>query len=284
MGKQPITAQLIKELRDRTGIGMGKCKEALEQAGGDIDEAIANLRKQGLAQAAKKQDRAANEGMIAIAESDGGFALVEINSETDFVAKNDRFLEFAKHIAEEIAKTKPKDLQAFFSQKYSKDPQLTVDQYRGTLVQVIGENIQIKRFLTIPKEQDKSIGLYQHLGGKLVCAVEIKGSNTAQDLAKEIAMHIAAASPDYLSPEKVPQEVIAQEQEIARGQVKGKPPEITEKIVKGKVEAFFDSVCLLRQKFIKDDSQTIQQLVNHNAEKAKKPLSVVSFIRWSVGD
>ena len=140
---------MIKELRDRTGVGMGKCKEALEEAKGDMELAISNLRKAGMASAVKKEGRATNEGMIGTAENNQTIAIVEVNAETDFVVKNDRFKEFLNNIAEEVAKTSPASLEAFLQQKYSKDPSLTIDQYRATIVQTIGENIQIRRFLTL---------------------------------------------------------------------------------------------------------------------------------------
>lgn len=141
----PITAALIKELRDRTGVGMGKCKEALDEAKGDIELAISNLRKAGMASAVKKEGRVTNEGMIGFAETPSIVAIVEVNAETDFVVKNDRFKQFLNDIAHEAAATNPASLEAFLHQKYSKDHSLTIDQYRATIVQAIGENIQIRR-------------------------------------------------------------------------------------------------------------------------------------------
>lgn len=274
-----ITPAMIKELRDRTGVGMGKCKEALEESKGDMELAIANLRKAGMATAVKKEGRATNEGVIVAAENDKAIGLVEVNAETDFVVKNDRFQQFARNIAEEIAATRPASLEAFLQQKFSKDPGLTVDQYRATIVQTIGENIQIKRLKVIPKNADKSIGTYTHLGGKIVTLVEISGSPALVDLAKDIAMHVAAASPEYLSPEKVPASVIAQEKDIVQSQIKNKPANIVDKIVEGKLNSFYDAACLIRQKFIKDDSVSIADLVT----KHGKNLTVTDFLRWNVG-
>lgn len=274
-----VTPAMIKELRDRTGVGMGKCKEALEEAKGDMELAIANLRKAGMATAVKKEGRATNEGVIIAAENDKAIALVEVNAETDFVVKNDRFQQFARNIAEEIAATRPASLETFLQQKFSKDPGLTVDQYRATIVQTIGENIQIKRLKVIPKNADKSIGTYTHLGGKIVTLVEISGSPALVDLAKDIAMHVAAASPEYLSPEKVPASVIAQEKDIVQSQIKNKPANIIDKIVEGKLNSFYDAACLIRQKYIKDDSVSIADLVT----KHGKNLTVTDFLRWNVG-
>lgn len=278
-----VTAAMIKELRDRTGISMSACKSALEEANGDMELAISNLRKKGMASAVKKEGRAANEGMIAFAENGNTIAIVEVNAETDFVVRNDRFKQFLEEIAQEIAKTKPASLEAFLKQPYSKDPSLTIDEHRATQVQAIGENIQIRRLVLLEKTPSKSIGVYSHLGGKIVTAVELEGSNDAEGLAKDIAMHVAAASPEYLNPESVPSNVIEHEKEIAKSQVQGKPANIVDKIVEGKVSAFFDTVCLSRQKFIKDDAVSITELVEQFAKASGKPLKLVNFIRWNVG-
>lgn len=278
-----VTPAMIKELRERTGVGMGKCKEALEEAKGDMELAIANLRKAGMASAVKKEGRETKEGMIGTAETDKIVAIVEVNAETDFVVKNERFKQFLDSIAEEVARTNPSSLDAFLQQKYSRDPGLTIDQYRATIVQTIGENIQIRRILTLKKAPDRSLGIYSHLGGKILTLAEITGNNQEEQLAKDIAMHIAAAAPDYLSPEKVPQEIINNEKEIARGQVQGKPANIVDKIVEGKINAFYDTNTLTRQKYIRDDAITISELVGKRAKESGKPLVLTHFVRWSVG-
>ena len=278
-----ITIEMINDLRQRTGVGMSKCKEALHEANGDIELAIANLRKAGMATAVKKEGREAKEGLIGVAEGEKGYGIVEVNAETDFVTKNDRFLQFLKSIAEEVAKTMPKSTEEFLKQKYSKDQSLTIDEYRATIIQAIGENIQIKRLLTMKKDPGTSWGIYSHLGGKIVTVVELKGSNEEESLAKDIAMHAAASSPDYLNPEQVPQNVIAQEKEIASSQLKGKPAEIMNKILDGKINAFFDQVCLVKQKFIKDEKLSIAELVDRRGRVTGKPLAVASFLRWQIG-
>jgi len=278
-----ITAGMIKELRDRTGVGMGKCKEALEKADCDMELAINNLRKDGIASAVKKEGRTANEGMIGIAEDDKAIAIVEVNAETDFVVKNDLFKKFLNEIAEEVVHTAPHSLEDFKAQKFSKDKSLTVEEYRATIVQAIGENIQIKRFKIFPKTADKSIGIYSHMGGKIVTVVEITGSSSEVALAKDIAMHTAAAAPEYLSPAEVPASVLENEKDVARGQMQGKPANMIEKIVEGKVNSYYDAACLLRQKFIKNDQLTITELVNQAAKATGKPLKVTAFVRWTVG-
>lgn len=278
-----VTPAMIKELRERTGIGMGKCKEALEEANGDMELAIANLRKSGMASAVKKEGRETKEGMIGTATNGNVIAIVEVNAETDFVVKNERFKQFLESIAQEVAQSNPPSLDAFLQQPYSKEPGLTIDQYRATIVQTIGENIQIRRILTLKKAPDRSVGIYSHLGGKILTAVEMTGSGDEEALAKDIAMHTAAAAPDYLSPEKVPAEIITQEQDIARGQIQGKPANIVDKIIEGKLNAYYDTNCLVRQKFIKDDSITIADLVSKRAKETGKPLTLTHFIRWTVG-
>jgi elongation factor Ts len=278
-----ITTSMIKELRERTGIGMGKCKEALEEAKGDMELAISNLRKAGMASAVKKEGRATNEGLIGTDEHKSTIAIVEVNAETDFVVKNERFKHFLDSIAAEVAATVPASLEAFLQQKYSKDHALTIDQYRATVIQTIGENIQIRRIATYKKAPNKSIGIYSHQGGKIVTLVEITGNDKEEALAKDIAMHVAAAAPEFLSPETVPAETLDHEKEIARGQMKGKPENMMEKIVEGKMKAFYDASCLVCQKYIRDDSLTIAELVNKHAKERGSTLAVTHFERWSVG-
>lgn len=278
-----VTTGMIKELRERTGVGMGKCKEALEESKGDIELAIANLRKSGMASAVKKEGREAKEGMITFAERDDVIGIVEVNAETDFVVRNERFQQFLKDIAEEVAATKPESLEVFLKQKYSKDPSLTIDEYRATMVQAIGENIQIRRILTLKKDASHSIGVYSHLGGKILTVVTLAGTNGEEAIAKDIAMHVAAASPEYLNPESVPQSIIANEQDIAKGQMQGKPAHMLDKIVEGKMNAYYDTACLTRQKFIKNDSVSIAELVAARAKEIGKPLTLASFIRWNIG-
>lgn len=281
--EQPVTAALIKELRERTGVGMGKCKEALEEAKGDIDLAIANLRKAGMASAVKKEGRSTNEGTIAFAEGPNAFGVVEVSAETDFSVRNERFQQFVNLVSQEIAKTEPASLEQFMKQPIQHEGHsLTIDELRTSLIQAIGENIQVKRLHVFPKKGDKSIGVYSHLGGKIVTVAEITGSAAEEVLAKEIAMHIAAAAPEFLSPESVPADLIASEREIAMSQVQGKPANIVEKIVDGKLDAYYATVCLTKQKFIKDDQLTISELVEKRAKEVGKPLMLTGFARWSL--
>lgn len=275
-----ITAQKVKELRERTGIGMSKCKQALEEASGDINLAIENLRKSGLASAVKKEGRETNEGLIGFAQNDSYVALVEINSETDFVAKNERFQEYLSEMAEEVIVSKPKDAEDFSSKPYSKDASLTIDQYRSTVIQVLGENIVIKKLKLIKKDEGHSFGVYSHMQGKIVCVVELNKSGF-DALAKDVAMHVAAASPEYLSPKEVPAEIVDQEREIARSQMKGKPDHIIDKILEGKLQTFYGENCLTNQLYIKETSSKIK--VEDVLKQADKDLKICNFIRWQVG-
>jgi len=279
-----VTAQLVKELRERTGVGMAKCKEALDAANGDIDLAIENLRKAGMASAVKKEGRETKEGVIKIAENNERIALVEVNAETDFVAKNENFQKFAQNLAEEVCRSMPANASDFSSQKYSQDPRLTIDEYRATIIQSLGENIQIKRLEIFPKKANASLEVYSHGGGKLVTLVEIEGSAEEAELAKDIAMHVAAESPEYLSHEEIPQRVIDHEKEIARAQIQGKPENIVEKILEGKLRAYYDQVCLINQRFIKDNEITISELVAKKGKETGKNLKVSYFLRWRVGE
>ncbi|MCB1082303.1 MAG: elongation factor Ts [Chlamydiia bacterium] len=279
-----ITPQMVMDLRKRTGVGMSKCKEALSEAKGDIEEAIHILRKKGIASAVKKGGRETNEGVVGFAETESVAYLVEVNAETDFVVQNDRFKEFLKNICDEVAATTPSSVEAFLQQKYSKNDALTVDEYRAEIVQTLGENIQVKRIQEFKKGSDCSIGIYSHMGGKIVCLVEIKGANDQQALAKEVAMHIAAESPDYLKPEDVPSDVLAKEEEIARSQIQNKPPEIQDKIVQGKLNAYYEQSCLVKQKFVKDPSKSVEQYVAEEGKKAGKTLEVIAFARWQIGE
>lgn len=278
-----VTPDMVKELRERTGVGMGKCKEALDQAHGDMEKAIDLLRKSGMASAVKKEGRETKEGMIVSDETKDTIALVEINAETDFVVQNDRFKQFARDIAKEVAETKPASLEAFLEQKFSKDPSLTIDQYRAIVVQSLGEHIKIRQLQLFPKSSSLSLAIYSHMGGKIVTLVEIEGGAGQEALARDIAMHIAAESPDYLKPEEVPSDVKAREEEIARGQVVGKPAPIVDKIVEGKIKAFYDQTCLVNQKFVKDNSITIADLVAKEGQRLGKPLSIRRFVRWKIG-
>jgi elongation factor Ts len=280
-GKVP--PEMVKELRDRSGVSMGKCKEALEQAGGDMNKAIDILRKSGMASAVKKEGRETNEGLIGAAEGKESVALVEVNCETDFVTQNEKFKHFLKEIAQEAADSSASSADSLMKRPNPKDKSITLEQYRALVVQSLGENIQVKRLSVFPKNSDISVGLYSHMGGKIVVAVLLTGGAGQEALARDIAMHVAAESPEYLRAEDVPAEVRAKEEEIARSQVKGKPENIVEKIVEGKIKAFCDEVCLVCQKYVKDNTITIAQLLEKESKRLGKQISIKAYHRWKVG-
>ncbi len=278
-----ITLDMVKELRERTGVGMAKCKEALVVGEGDMQKAIDHLRKTGISSAVKKAAREAKEGYIGVCESKDAVALVEMNAETDFVAGNEKFKEFLQNMANQAALSKPSSLDVFLEEIYAKDNSLTVDHYRNLLTQRFGENIVIKQVEVISKPANASFGVYSHMGGKLVTVVQIDGAKGEEQFAKDLAMHVAAADPEYLSVAEIPAEIIQREKEIAAGQIKGKPENIINKIVEGKLQAFYDEACFLDQKFIKDTSVSVSQYVEAYGKKIGKQLAIVRFWRWKIG-
>ncbi len=281
-----ITAEQIKQLRERTGVGLGKCKAALEENNGDIERAIEALRKAGIASAVKKEGRQANEGRILFLETVGGIAVVEMNAETDFVVNNERFGKLHKELVHELAEAKVNDLHKFLALHSKRDKSKTIDDERKELIAVLGENIVISRILYLPKVSNASYGIYSHMNGKILCLVEVSGAAGEEEFAREIGMQVAAEAPEYLSQDDVPHHVKEKEEEIARSQVGNtgnKPAEVIEKIVQGKVRSYYDQVCLLNQKFIKDNAVTVAQFVANYGKKIGKEIKVSRFIRWHLG-
>ena len=278
-----ITAAMIKELRERTGVGMSKCKDALARAEGGMDKAIEILRKEGMASAVKKEGREAKDGFVSLVQNNDAIALVEVNCETDFVANNESFKVFIEDLATQIVQNEPASLEEFFGQKYLADDSMTVDEARNILIQKFGENIQIRRMEVIPKRKNASYGIYSHMGGKIVTVIEVEGSANATEIAYEVAMHAAAEAPEYLNPTEIAPAVIAKEKEIAASQVQNKPDNIKHKIVEGKLNAFYDEICLLNQKYVKDNSVTVKQFVEVAGAKLGVSLAVSRFWYWKVG-
>lgn len=276
-----ITSEMIKKLRERTGVGMAKCKQALDAAAGDMEKAIDILRKEGAASAVKKSTRETNEGLIGAKEDSKAVAIIEVNAETDFVVKNDKFITFVNVLIGDALEQKPDSLEKFLGLSSKKGQ--THEEMRIELIQSIGENIQIRRVKVLPKGAGSSYGLYTHLGGKIVTFVEISGSASMETLARDIAMHVAADAPEYLSPGEIPAEVIAREKDVASGQLQGKPAAMLEKILAGKIKAYEDQVCLLKQKYIKDTSVTVEEHVAAEGKKAGVKLQITKFLRWEVG-
>jgi len=273
-----ITASLVKELRERTGVGMMECKKALVETNGDIDAAIELLRKTGAAKADKKSGRVAAEGVIQIKSSDDNknVVLVEINCETDFVAKDENFLNFCEQVVDTALKTGLEDVQALLGTKVVDEA--TLDQLRKELIAKIGENIQVRRVSQASTEDDNGvIGTYSH-GGRIGVAVVLKGGD--EELAKDIAMHIAAVKPEYISADDVPADVLEKEREILTAQAadSGKPAEIIAKMVEGRLRKFLEEITLLGQKFVKNPDLTVGKLLK------EKGAQVVDYKRLEVGE
>lgn len=272
-----VTAAMVKELRERTGSGMMECKKALVETGGDLEVAIENMRKSGMAKADKKAGRIAAEGVLKVATSGDGSSttIVEINSETDFVSKGDDFVEFATVVANTIVNNDVADVEALNNATIDGES-VTVDEKRRALIAKVGENINVRRFQTI-KPESGVVGSYLH-GIRIGVLVELEGGSV--ELAKDIAMHVAATNPLCISEAEVPAEAIEKEKEIFKGQAaeSGKPPEIVEKMIVGKVKKFLKEVTLLGQPFVKDGDVTVEQLLKSNNAK------VVSFVRFEVGE
>jgi len=277
-----VTAEMIKELRLRTGVGMAKCKEALEQAGGNIEQAIESLRKSGIASAVKKEGRETKEGLVVSHDSAESLVLFELSAETDFVVNNEHFQSFARNLVKQIAVEKPADLNALMNARYSAEPQFTVEEKRALIVQAIGENIQPKRYEIISKQADTTYGLYSHMGGKIVTVVILEGSAQESELAHDLAMHVCASSPEYLDPSAVSAEVIEKEREIAKSQVQNKPANIIDSIVEGKLKAYYKEVCFLQQPFFKETKLSVEQVIEAQSKKIAHPLKVSRYLRWSV--
>ena len=271
-----ITAQLVKELRERTGAGMMECKKALTETNGDIEAAVEAMRKAGLAKADKKAGRVAAEGSLAISLSNDGkiASLVEINCETDFVANGDEFQAFAKQVAELARTQNPADVDALNALEVEAGK--SVDERRRELIAKIGENMTVRRFATVSTSAG-ILGSYLH-GKKIGVIVEMEGGDA--QLAKDIAMQVAATDPMAIDVADLPAEFVAKEKEIAMAKYadSGKPADIVEKIVSGALNKTFKEVTLLGQFFIKDDKKTIADLLNSN--KAK----VVRYTRFKLGE
>ncbi|MDH5358518.1 MAG: translation elongation factor Ts, partial [Gammaproteobacteria bacterium] len=255
-----ITAALVKELRERTGSGMMECKKALVESNGDIDAAIEAMRKAGLAKADKKSDRVAAEGVIAIETSADGkrAVMLEINAETDFVAKADDFVEFVNKVAKKVLEAQPNDLDALMALALN-DAGDSIETVRQALVAKIGENIQIRRF-TLMSTDDGVIGSYRH-GDRIGTMVKLTGGDMA--LAKDLAMHVAASRPQAVSGADLPAELLEKERDIVATQARdsGKPEAIIEKMVEGRMSKFVNEISLLGQAFVKDPDVTIEKLL-----------------------
>ena len=273
-----VTASLVKELREKTGAGMMDCKKVLTETDGDMERAIELLRERGIAKAAKKSDRIAAEGLVdAYVSEDGKIgAVVEVNAETDFVAKNDEFKNFVKDVAKQIAQTNPANVEELLNAKSIVETDKTVNEVLTNKIATIGENMSIRRFARY--ESESLVSKYIHGEGKIGVLVEIENGN--EELAKDICMQIAAAKPEFLDRESVPAERVEKEMEILKAQAmnEGKPAEIAEKMVQGRIGKFYGEICLIEQEFVKNPDIKIKQLLESKGAK------VVRFARFEKGE
>ncbi|NLW70457.1 MAG: elongation factor Ts [Eubacteriaceae bacterium] len=277
-----ITAALVKELRDKTGAGMMDCKKALNETNGDIDAAVDYLREKGIAGAAKKSARVAAEGTVAAFKTDCGClaSLIEINSETDFVAKNEKFQNFAKQTAEFVAKNDGADISAELEAKAKE------------MIAAIGENIVVRRYTVYKLEGAGIISTYIHMGGKIGVMVQfdcdeaLKENPEVIEYTKNIAMQIAAVNPTYLNPTDIPTEELEHEKQvlIAQAENEGKPKEIAEKMVQGRIQKFYKEICLNEQPFVKDDKLFIKDYTKQTAKNVGGKLEIVKFVRYQMGE
>ncbi|MEI6169090.1 MAG: translation elongation factor Ts [bacterium] len=274
-----ITAAMVQELREATNVGMMECKRALVEAGGDKDQAIRLLRERGMAIAAKKSSRAANQGMIAAAGDSKKSALVEINCETDFVTKNETFQKFVKAMAEKA-----------LSIPDGKITETTKTEMAAKIAE-IGENLVAKRNIGYTLQGPGMVASYIHLNGKLGVMVELgcgkeatASSPVVLELAKDLTLHVAACSPRYLVSQEVSADVVAAERDIYAKQVVGKPANIVDKIVDGKMAKFYSQVCLVDQGFVKDPDTSITKLLDAKGKEVGDTLTIRRFVRWQLGE
>jgi elongation factor Ts len=274
-----ITAKDVKALRDATGVGMMDCKKALKETDGDFDAAVELLRKKGQKVAAKRAEKEADEGLISISLSDDGTAgaIVEVNCETDFVARNEDFESFVERVADLVLAEKPDDIEALHGLSYNDDA--TVEEELVARTGRIGEKLDIRRFRVMESDAG-SIIKYVHPGSKLGVIVEVSGDGDREDAGRDVAMQIAALDPIAVDRDEVPEEVQEKEKEIAREAAinEGKPEHILDRIVEGKLERFFEDHVLLEQSFVKDASQSVQEMLDD------ADVEVHRFVRFALGD
>ena len=271
-----ITASLVKELRERTGAGMMDCKKALTQTDGNIDAAIDYLRENGIAKAAKKADRIAAEGLSYIEVKGNKAVILEINSETDFVAKNEKFVALVKNVANAILAAEPKSLEEALQVQAEGG---TVEAVINEGIATIGEKLSLRRFEVLTKTDADAFGAYSHMGGRIGVLTLVEGS-TDEQAAKDVAMHIAALAPRYLDESEVPADVLEHEKKVLTEQAlnEGKPANIVEKMIVGRINKFLEEITVVKQKFVKDDSLTVEKFV------ASKGGKLAKFVRYEVGE
>ena len=290
-----ITAGMVKELREMTGAGMMDCKKALTEADGNMEKAVELLREKGLAASAKKAGRIASEGMVAVYLNDDNKvgAIVEVNSETDFVAKNQVFRDYVAAVAKQASETTAADMDAFFAEKWALDPQFTVKEALSQQVAVIGENLNIRRFEKFEKAQAGKLVSYIHGGGRIGVLIELACENEAEELVelgKNIAMQIAALNPKFITENDVPADFIAKETEILTVQAKNdpknakKPENIIEKMIAGRLKKELKEFCLVEQPYVKETDMTVKQYIDSVAKVVGAPIEITRYVRFETGE
>lgn len=272
-----ISAKLVKELRKKTGAGMMDCKKALTETDGDIDKAIDYLREKGIAKAAKKADRIAAEGLVHVETKGNDAVIVEINSETDFVARNEGFQELVKEIANQILDTKAETVEALMETTLPNGK--SVDERIKEAISTIGEKLSVRRFAIRTKTDNDAFGAYLHMGGRIGVLTVVEGS-TDEEAARDVAMHIAAINPKYVSSEQVSEEEINHEREVLKQQAlnEGKPENIVEKMVEGRLRKYLQEICAVDQDFVKNPDVTVEAFLKTKGGK------LVDFVRYEVGE
>jgi len=265
----------VRTLRDKTGAGVLDCKKALEATNGDMDAAVDYLREKGISKAAKKESRIAAEGTSEIFIDGNNAVILEVNSETDFVAKNEEFKKFVKAVGEALLKAKVTTMEEALEVKAGKE---TIKELNVNLVAKLGEKISFRRFEFVTKKKNEVFGAYTHMGGKISTLTVLEGAN--EEVARDVSMHVTAQRPLYITRDEVPEEVINHEKEIIKEQAinEGKKPEIAEKMVNGRINKYYSEVCLLEQEYVKDPDKTVEQYVKENGGTVKK------MVRFEVGE
>lgn len=272
-----ITAQMVKELREKTGAGMLDCKKALQETDGDMEKAIDYLREKGIAKAAKKGDRIAAEGLAAVKVEGNEAVILEVNSETDFVAKNEGFQALVKELADHLLKNKPASVEEAAGQTMENGA--TVEAHINAAIAKIGEKLSLRRFEIKTKSDNDAFGAYLHAGGRIGVLTVLEGT-TEEAVAKDVSMHIAALNPKYVSRDQVSKEEVERERQVLTQQAlnEGKPENIVAKMVEGRLSKYFEDVCVNDQAFVKNPDQKVRQFVESKGGKIRE------FVRYEVGE
>ncbi|UCZ51696.1 translation elongation factor Ts [Bacillus shivajii] len=272
-----ISAKMVKELREQTGAGMMDCKKALTETDGDMEKAVDFLREKGIAKAAKKADRVAAEGLAHIKTEGNKAVLVEINAETDFVAKNENFVNLVDQVASFLLEKTPASVEDALALDY--DAEGTLENYINNQIAKIGEKISLRRFEIVERGDNEAFGSYIHMGGRIGVLSVLEGT-TDEEVAKDVAMHVAAINPKYVSRDEVSEEEVNREREVLKQQAmnEGKPENIVDKMVEGRLSKYFEEICLNDQPFVKDGDQKVGKFV------ASKNAKVKTFYRYEVGE